>query len=76
MPYFKNNDVNILFIHIPKTGGSSLEVYFSNKYNIPLNEESLYMMSTKLSLTSSLQHVTYKTILKHKETTMFTSANS
>jgi hypothetical protein len=67
MPYFKNNDVNILFIHIPKTGGSSLETYFSNKYNIPLNEESLYMMSTKLSLTSSLQHITYETIMKYKE---------
>ena len=30
MPYFKNNDVNVLFIHIPKTGGSSMELYFSS----------------------------------------------
>jgi len=65
MPYFKNNDVNILFIHIPKTGGSSLEIYFSNKYNIPLNEESLFMFSTKLSLGSTLQHITYETIIKY-----------
>ena len=67
MPYFNNDDVNILFIHIPKTGGASLETYFSKKYNIPLNEKSLFWYSTKISLTSSLQHVTYKTIVKHKD---------
>ena len=47
MPYFKNNDVNILLIHIPKTGGTSLEVYFSNKYNIPLNNQSLFWFLDK-----------------------------
>jgi len=32
MPYFNNvNGYNILLIHIPKTGGSSLEHYFSKK---------------------------------------------
>ena len=40
MPYFKNNRINLLFIHIPKTGGSSLEKYFNVKYNIPLNYKS------------------------------------
>lgn len=39
MPYFNNNDINILFIHIPKTGGTSLENYFSSKFNIPLNNK-------------------------------------
>ena len=44
MPYFKDNNINILFIHIPKTGGSSLEVYFSKKFNIPLNNKSLFFI--------------------------------
>ena len=43
MPYFKNDNINTLFIHIPKTGGSSLECYFSSKFNIKLNNISLYL---------------------------------
>ena len=39
MPYFKNDNVNILFIHIPKTGGSSVETYLSNHFNILLNNK-------------------------------------
>jgi hypothetical protein len=73
MPYFKNNKINLLFIHIPKTGGSSLEKYFSVKFNIPLNKKSL--MSTedirdyydKPEINSSLQHLTYNTINKYKD---------
>ena len=42
MPYFENNKVNLLFIHIPKTGGKSLENYLSKKYSIRLNRESIY----------------------------------
>jgi hypothetical protein len=74
MPYFKNNDVNLLFIHIPKTGGTSLEKYFSNRYNISLNNESLYdLISTEIQnkynvkLESSLQHLTYNTIMDYKD---------
>ncbi len=72
MPYFKNNDTNILFIHIPKTGGTSLESYFSTKYNIPLNSKSLYDYlheepnQNNIVINSSLQHITYQTIFKYK----------
>jgi hypothetical protein len=68
MPYFKNKNVNLLFIHIPKTGGTSLERYFSEKYRIELNTNALYNFNTNVSIsvTSSLQHLTYQTIIKHK----------
>jgi hypothetical protein len=70
MPYFKNADINLLFIHIPKTGGTSLEVYFSNKYKIPLNEDSLFMYLKEEHFThfnSSLQHLTYNQIIKYSD---------
>lgn len=74
MPYFKNNNINILFIHIPKTGGSSLEAYFSSKFNIPLNNTSLFECidnQTKLNenmlINSSLQHITYNQIVKYNK---------
>jgi hypothetical protein len=68
MPYFKNNNVNLLFIHIPKTGGSSLEFYLSNKYNIILNNSSLYnfLNNNIIGIDSSLQHITYRTIMQNK----------
>ena len=72
MPYFKNKDVNILFIHIPKTGGTSLELYFSSKFNIPLNNKSLYLfiedellLNEQLKINSSLQHITYNQIVEY-----------
>jgi hypothetical protein len=42
MPYFHNDIINILFIHINKTGGTSFEQYMSYKFNIYLNPKSLY----------------------------------
>ena len=62
MPYFKNENVNILYIHIPKTGGSSIEKYFSKKYNIPLNKDSLYNHFFFKGIHVSSQHITYNTI--------------
>ena len=76
MPYFNNNVVNILFIHIPKTGGSSIECYFSGKYNIPLNKESFWCEWYNLTNTRvSLQHLTYNDIknnLNHNNLTIIT----
>ena len=69
MPYFNNDQVNLLFIHIPKTGGTSLEYYFSNKYNIKLDNNSLYkFLDEKLiDVESSLQHLKYINIIKNKD---------
>lgn len=71
MPYFRS--ANLLFIHIPKTGGSSIEKYFSRKYATPLNHRSLFMglpenikVSDQYDRSISLQHQPYTSILKHK----------
>lgn len=72
MPYFKNEEINLLFIHIPKTGGTSLEKYFSQKFNIPLNNKSLFRFIDEdikkhqnISINTSLQHITYSEIIKY-----------
>ena len=75
MPYFKNDDVNILFIHIPKTGGTSLDCYFSSKFNIPLNTKSLYgfldaygaVLNENMKINVSLQHLLYNQIVKYNK---------
>jgi hypothetical protein len=67
MPYFYNNEVNILFIHIPKTGGTSVEKYFEGKYKIELSKESLYTTNPKDFFNEiSYQHQTIKTIRNNK----------
>lgn len=72
MPYFNNNDINLLFIHIPKTGGTSLEYYFSSKFKIPLNNNSLYgyinyksLSDANMEIKSSLQHITHNQITRY-----------
>jgi len=70
MPYFYNNKVNLLLLHIPKTGGTSLEIYFSEKYNIPLNKKSLCTReagSIEYFEGVSLQHQTYTTLKKYSK---------
>lgn len=77
MPYFKTNDVNILLIHIPKTGGTSVENYFSHKLKIPIfkgttlhcngNYDNCSEELKTLQLGSTLQHLTYNTIFKYRK---------
>ena len=72
MPYFHNEHVNLLFIHIPKTGGSSIELYLSNKYKIPLQKENSLHMFLNHEISEfpkeiSLQHQTVSTIYKFKK---------
>jgi len=74
MPYFYKPEINLnlLFIHIPKTGGTSVEKYFSNKYKIDLNQDSLYysgkvVPSGTTSNNISFQHQTYLDIVKDND---------
>jgi len=74
MPYYKNDDINLLFIHIPKTGGTSLELYFKEKFSIPMNNDCLYkfiedeqLLNYNMVINSSLQHLTYNQIVKYNK---------
>jgi hypothetical protein len=72
MPYFKKENVNVLFIHIPKTGGTSIDNYLSKKYDIELrsNPRVLYgrpkvaiERKNKPDIWYSLQHMLYTDIM-------------
>jgi hypothetical protein len=73
MPYFK--DINLLFIHIPKTGGSMIENYFYTKLSLARTIDTLYSSKhhffndklQKISLDNhSLQHTSYNEIFSSK----------
>ena len=63
MPYFYNNEINVLFIHIPKTGGTSITKYFSKKYNIPLDIISFCCNNYGKKIPLSTDHFILNTIV-------------
>ena len=74
MPYFNNDELNLLFIHIPKAGGSSVEQYLSNKYSIKLDTSALYGFFSddfkkqhNITKIYSLQHYTYNELYDMRE---------
>jgi hypothetical protein len=71
MPYFKPLD--LLYIHVPKTGGMSIEEYFYNKCKLTRGERNIsgwYLNKEKrirFPNNRSLQHITYKEIIQYQE---------
>jgi len=67
MPYFYNKDlgVNTLLIHIPKTGGTSICHYFSQKYGIALDNAAIYtpVKHDEDPGCKTLQHYSYSRIM-------------
>jgi hypothetical protein len=80
MPYFKSLD--LLYIHIPKTGGMSIEEYFYNKCNIvrgPENISGWNLSNTpkiRFPNNRSLQHLTYQEICQYEDYFDFKKINN
>ena len=64
MPYYK--DANLLFIHIPKTGGTSLEEYLLKKYNQTVHDSDKNKI-IPIMKRLFLQHYTYDEIYKNRQ---------
>ena len=70
MPYFKGfnkRNPNIIYVHIPKTGGTSIEYYFCTKYKVKLFNNVLYSGASKNPTEVSLQHKTLDYILTNQK---------
>lgn len=66
MPYYINK--HILFIHIPKTGGTSVENYLKqNDVQLLYSFFGNKLFPTKELQRYSLQHQTYKTIYEYRD---------
>ena len=66
MPYIP--EYNLLFIHIPKTGGTSFETYMFDKAKITLHgKENTHKLIDEPELQKiSLQHQTYQILYKYR----------
>jgi hypothetical protein len=71
MPYFKTNEINIYYIHVPKTGGMSIEKYFYEKFGIEKSHKNGYgynypnvNFELLFGNKHTLQHIPYLTIIE------------
>ena len=70
MPYFRNKKRNILYLHIPKTGGSTIENYLSLLFKRKLNIFNLYsgkVNKFRKYFYGSPQHQRLCTLLKYRK---------
>ncbi len=67
MPYFRN--LNILFLHVPRTGGSSVENFFYYKNGVPPTIDNIHSFpGLGIDLNRhSLQHSTYSEIKEREK---------